>query len=1268
MMRKLILSFLGVILVSSLSFSQTNTNDKILKLNAPKFKLEEELNYAKALSMAKSKNWRLSFKSSEGTINYLVGVDDLGFPLYISSYNNTIAAATTRANQLWPGGTSGLNLSGSSVSLTNKLGIWEVGGPLLTHVELVNRINQKDVPSVDDHGTHVAGTMIATGINPIAKGMAFAAPNLISYTSSGANAEMATEAAAGMILSNHSYGISSMGWRRNADEGNRWEFWGRPGENEEIDFGYYSSLTQIVDSITYNAPFYLPIWAAGNPRASNGPAIGEPYFRQNAQGVMVASGNRPAGINSNDSYDIMGHFPLAKNIITVGAVNGIAAGYVKPQDVIMSSFSAWGPTDDGRIKPDLVANGVGVTSSTNLSNTSYATLQGTSMAAPNVTGSLLLLQEYYNKLKPGTFLRSSTLKGLAIHTTDETGTSLGPDYQFGWGLLNVERAASVITGAIPSNNSITSTDLILENTITPGQTFTRTVVATGKVPLKATICWTDPVASVNNNDATNLNDRTKKLVNDLDIKITRATQTFLPWTLDGINPAAAAARGNNITDNVERIDVDSTIPGQTYTITVTHKGATLVRGSQAYALIVSGVGGSAYCTSKSTQIGGAFIDSVAFGGINFKNSPGCKSYTNNTNLVGDIQNQQTLPITIRVATCDLTNQSRMIKVFIDYNNNGAFETNELVATSGVLNTTTTTQNFTTNITTPNTLVVGTITLMRIIVQETLTASDISACFDFAKGETQDYRIRVVTPTNDLSLASIVSPQGGDCSNAQQFVTINISNNGSNAQSDIPINAIISNGATTVATLTATYPGTIAALSSANYTFQTPFNAVAGTTYTITARVNTLADQFSGNNQLVATTPIATKAISPSGDGVICNTNAILRALNPTTSNYFWYTNTTSTTPFVTGTNVTTGTIPADRTYYLQTESRAALAPVSKLTFPSGGYDNFAGNFMNFNTTVPLTIETARLYIGNSGKIRFIVGQNFATSGTTGGYTYNRVAETTIDVYATTPTPAAGAVTGNDPLDSGAVYSLNLRVPTSGDKILIIECLDGATIYRNNGITGTIYPIGANNIMTYTGNSVTLTPGQNQNQFFYFVYDTRVSTGCASDRIPIIAATNTAVNISRVSDSLVSSIRTGSFTWVFNDTATVLGANGSSIKPTRSGNYKIQVSDALGCLRTSANINFTVTGINTVSPQEIKLTVSPNPNNGVFLLNFEVANRSDLSIEILNASGQKVFTNSQSGFIGKYTKTINLQKLSSEFYILKIQHDKKTYIQKIILLR
>src|SRR5574343_220221 len=151
--------------------------------------------------------------------------------------------------------------------------------------------------------------------------------------------------------------------------------------------------------------------------------------------------------------------------------------------------------------------------------------------------------------------------------------------------MNVQRAAAVISSAVSNNNSNSSDHLLYENTLNNGETFTKTIVATGKVPLSATIAWTDPPATINTDAATNLNDRTAKLIHDLDIKITRNTQTFYPWALDVSSPSAAASKRVNSVDNVERIDVDSTVPGATYTITVNHKG-TLARGSQAYVLIV----------------------------------------------------------------------------------------------------------------------------------------------------------------------------------------------------------------------------------------------------------------------------------------------------------------------------------------------------------------------------------------------------------------------------------------------------------------------------------------------------------------------------------------------------------------------------------------------------------------------------------------------------------------------------------------------------------
>jgi subtilisin family serine protease len=88
----------------------------------------------------------------------------------------------------------------------------------------------------------------------------------------------------------------------------------------------------------------------------------------------------------------------AKNILTVGAVSGILAGYAKKEDVVANSFSSWGPTDDGRIKPDIVADGVSVYSTLATNDSSYGYLNGTSMAAPGASGSLLLLQELSYKL------------------------------------------------------------------------------------------------------------------------------------------------------------------------------------------------------------------------------------------------------------------------------------------------------------------------------------------------------------------------------------------------------------------------------------------------------------------------------------------------------------------------------------------------------------------------------------------------------------------------------------------------------------------------------------------------------------------------------------------------------------------------------------------------------------------------------------------------------------------------------------------------------
>jgi len=201
-------------------FAQEKTNVTLLQRMAAEQRQKESQNYQKALSMAKAKGWELSYSAGNGNVARLVGVDDFGYPVYYTTQNNVIAAATTRANVLWPGGSSGLNLSGAPVSLKDKMAVWDGGSVLNTHLELAGRILQKDNPAgVSDHSTHVAGTMIASGVNPVAKGMAFQNQRLLAYDFNFDASEMMFEAP-NLLLSNHSYGTIS-GWYYT---GSRWEF------------------------------------------------------------------------------------------------------------------------------------------------------------------------------------------------------------------------------------------------------------------------------------------------------------------------------------------------------------------------------------------------------------------------------------------------------------------------------------------------------------------------------------------------------------------------------------------------------------------------------------------------------------------------------------------------------------------------------------------------------------------------------------------------------------------------------------------------------------------------------------------------------------------------------------------------------------------------------------------------------------------------------------------------------------------------------------
>ncbi|MEL6484775.1 MAG: S8 family serine peptidase, partial [Bacteroidota bacterium] len=268
-------------------------------------------------------------------------------------------------------------------------------------------------------------------------------------------------------------------------------------------------------------------------------------------------------------------FTTSKNGIVVAGADTNLNGNGILQNAQVSSYSSFGPTDDGRIKPDIAGDGGLIRSTSDNGNTSYSNLRGTSMAAPGITGSLLLLQSYHEELF-GNYMKAASLKGLALHTADDIG-ALGPDYKMGWGVINTKRAAEVL-----SNHEYRS--LITETTLRSGETYSITVSANEIEPLVASISWTDP-ASENINEGL-LNDAVPVLVNDLDIRITKNGTSYQPWLLDPNNSDAPATTGDNQVDPFERVDVLQ--PKGQYTITVTHKGD-LVNEAQTFSLILTGI-------------------------------------------------------------------------------------------------------------------------------------------------------------------------------------------------------------------------------------------------------------------------------------------------------------------------------------------------------------------------------------------------------------------------------------------------------------------------------------------------------------------------------------------------------------------------------------------------------------------------------------------------------------------------------------------------------
>lgn len=461
------------------------------------------------------------------------------------------------------------NLDGTGVTV----GLWEAGDVVQAALlDLTPRliVQAGQTAGSDDHAAHVAGTIGASGVNVVnAEGMA---PNVTIASWDAANdaAEMVnavtSPGGAGqptpIQISNHSYG-----------PGIGWNGAGNAFTNNQNQFGLYNNRSQAWDNIVFQNGLIVSK-SAGNDRndAPAAPVAGQPAdCFQGGLGVAA---------------DCIGPPGTAKNIITVGAMTG-AAG--------IAAFSSFGPTDDGRIKPDLVAHGFNLLSlACNCfddrdgdgvddvpdSLTASRTMQGTSMSTPVVSGvSALVLQEAG---RLGIGITPSAMKALLVQTAQDVqgiGQSRpGPDYATGWGIVDAEAAVGLLRQSGLALGTLTGTGI--------GNAWTTTfLVPAGQQDVQVTLAWDDPAGTPGG----------QILINDLDLRLIDPNGTvFTPWILNPALPGQAAVEngGNDAANNVEQVSAFVVTPGTPtpgiWTAQVSANAGNLPLAPQAFA--IAGVG------------------------------------------------------------------------------------------------------------------------------------------------------------------------------------------------------------------------------------------------------------------------------------------------------------------------------------------------------------------------------------------------------------------------------------------------------------------------------------------------------------------------------------------------------------------------------------------------------------------------------------------------------------------------------------------------------
>mgnify|MGYP006138182173 FL=1 len=388
------------------------------------------------------------------------------------------------------------------------------------------------------HGTHVACTVLGDGTQGGYSGVATASElyfqamendNTGNFQSPSLNYLLNTAYSAGAYTHTNSWGSAL-----------------------ESDQGKYTSESEDVDD---RANYY--------DRYYNG---------HNGLTILFAAGN------DGPDTGTVGAPSTAKNTITVGNHQNRYSG---APDSIMSGSSR-GPTDDGRIKPDILAPGGYVrscraqeatdTGGSTWSNTYYLEYTGTSMAAPNAAGAAVMIREYLEEIAQRPSPQGALVKALLILGAQDIGTRNIPNDDEGWGRVDLRNTLAPVSG-----QGIWVDDRSVLSGSGNSKTYSFNISQTNS-GFKTVLVWSDERGSPFS---------ITQLVNNLDLEVTTPSGE-LYFGNDFANGRSTTGGSTDSINNVEVVLVDNAELG-VWTVKVkdTYHGGSK---AQPFAIAVMGHG------------------------------------------------------------------------------------------------------------------------------------------------------------------------------------------------------------------------------------------------------------------------------------------------------------------------------------------------------------------------------------------------------------------------------------------------------------------------------------------------------------------------------------------------------------------------------------------------------------------------------------------------------------------------------------------------------